>query len=557
MLAPARVPLARPGRQEQQQAGVAGGTHLVGLLRIEVRDEARTARDRGPDSRAALLDLALARRHDDPRALVDLVLLELLARRQIDRDHPSLRIGPKDLRLVRLNVERGDVPGLHDPGIYPAARLSSAACSAAQREARAHGGQPERDHERQLEARERQRGRAGVDRRLDRLVGDLHVGWRAAVLAHVRRLAVASVASAASAAIVGAAVSAGLRTTVARPAALARCGLILRGARRRAGLLATASAGIGRLLGARVRRRGLRRCRGSLDGRPPGGGRALPPRGGRRRRGGRGQVHRRGGHRHGRRGRGVSDLLLDASHDPAYVRRLAGGDDRKSEKQGSAGRHRGDPGARAHVKHGSPPSDSPHAPCQRARGMYYPDTRLCASSFSASSEESVRRMIHSVPGWSVRPCAMIETRTASAAMSAIRSASGTPEPSTNSANAMVATPFGPNHAMNAFPARSTWRVPASAVKTATGRATSSVNATIPTAAQPSPKRPSSVMIAPKTRKMASLTSSIMSSLWCSKHSRMSGRQMPSAMAATKTAMKPFPSGGSVAVPYAANATPRA
>src|ERR687898_796532 len=142
-----------------------------------------------------------------------------------------------------------------------------------------------------------------------------------------------------------------------------------------AGPVATASAGIGRLLGARLRRRGLRRCRGSLDGRPPGGGRALPPRGGRRRRGGRGQVHRRGGHRHGRRGRGVSDLLLDASHDPAYVRRLAGGDDRKSEKQGSAGRHRGDPGARAHVKHGSPHSDSPHAPCQRARGMYYPDTR--------------------------------------------------------------------------------------------------------------------------------------------------------------------------------------
>src|SRR5688500_9068854 len=98
MLAPAVMPLARPGREEQQQARVARGAHLVPLLGVEVRDEAGPARNR----RAALLDLDVARGHHDPRALVHLVVLEPLARGQVDRDHPRLRIGPKDLRLVRL-----------------------------------------------------------------------------------------------------------------------------------------------------------------------------------------------------------------------------------------------------------------------------------------------------------------------------------------------------------------------------------------------------------------------------------------------------------------------
>ena len=48
---------------------------------------------------------------------------------------------------------------------------------------------------------------------------------------------------------------------------------------------------------------------------------------------------------------------------------------------------------------------------------------------------------------------------------------------------------------------------------------------------------------------------MMSSARVSKQRRISGRQMPKAIAATKTAMNPLPSGGSVAAPYAANATP--
>ena len=143
---------------------------------------------------------------------------------------------------------------------------------------------------------------------------------------------------------------------------------------------------------------------------------------------------------------------------------------------------------------------------------------------------------------------MIDTNTASAAMFAIRSPCGASEPSTNRANVMVATPLGPNQAMNALPAVSTSRAPASAANTAAGRATSSVKATIATAAQPSSNSPPKVRIAPNTRKTPSFTISIRSSERASKHSRTSGRQIPKAIAATNTEMKPLPSGGSVATP---------
>ena len=80
----------------------------------------------------------------------------------------------------------------------------------------------------------------------------------------------------------------------------------------------------------------------------------------------------------------------------------------------------------------------------------------------------------------------------------------------------MATPLGPNQAMNALRGRVRRRVPASATKTATGRATSSVKATIATAAQPSPNSPSSVSSEPNTTKIPSLTISITSSERCAK-----------------------------------------
>ncbi len=80
---------------------------------------------------------------------------------------------------------------------------------------------------------------------------------------------------------------------------------------------------------------------------------------------------------------------------------------------------------------------------------------------------------------------------------------------------MVATPLGPNQAMNPLVAVSV-PVRTSAANTATGRATSRVTATIPTAAQPSPNRPCRVSSEPKTTKMPSLTISTRSSDWRSK-----------------------------------------
>ena len=65
---------------------------------------------------------------------------------------------------------------------------------------------------------------------------------------------------------------------------------------------------------------------------------------------------------------------------------------------------------------------------------------------------------------------------------------GIDSPRTSSENVTVATPFGPNQAMNAFVAVST-RVPASATHTAIGRASRSVTTTRATAPQPSPNRP--------------------------------------------------------------------
>ena len=86
----------------------------------------------------------------------------------------------------------------------------------------------------------------------------------------------------------------------------------------------------------------------------------------------------------------------------------------------------------------------------------------------------------------------------------------------------------------------------SAANSAAGRATSSVTNTIPTAAQPSPNRPSRVSSAPNTTKITSLTTSMMSSARCSKAARTSGRRMPSVIAHVNTPMKALPC-GSIAV----------
>src|SRR3954464_5113234 len=105
----AGMPLPRPRRQHQHDPRVGLRGHLVVLPGLEVGEEARAAGLR-PAVRGQL-DLALC--HEQVGPLVDAVLLELLARREVDRDHPGLAVGAQHLGLVRLHVERVDVPGVH------------------------------------------------------------------------------------------------------------------------------------------------------------------------------------------------------------------------------------------------------------------------------------------------------------------------------------------------------------------------------------------------------------------------------------------------------------
>ena len=100
MLALARVPLARPGGEEKDQPGVACRAHLMRLLGVEVRDEAAAAGHRP----SVLLELHVAARHDHPGPLVDLVLLQALAGREVDRDNPCLWVAAQHFGLVWLNV---------------------------------------------------------------------------------------------------------------------------------------------------------------------------------------------------------------------------------------------------------------------------------------------------------------------------------------------------------------------------------------------------------------------------------------------------------------------
>src|SRR5215217_6075898 len=137
MLALAGMPLARPRSEEEEEPRVARGAHLVGRLGLEVRDEAGTARH----GRAVLLDLHLAGGDDEPGALVDLVLLEALSGRQVDRDHARLGIAAKHRGLVRFDVERGDVPGLHAREDTSARAVTlSAPCGAALHRLRSRRG---------------------------------------------------------------------------------------------------------------------------------------------------------------------------------------------------------------------------------------------------------------------------------------------------------------------------------------------------------------------------------------------------------------------------------
>ena len=79
-----------------------------------------TAAAPAPPVVPAELDLAVD--HHDVGALVHLVLLQLLPGGEVDQDRPRLAAGGvQDLRLMRLDVERAQVPVLHGRGAYSSA----------------------------------------------------------------------------------------------------------------------------------------------------------------------------------------------------------------------------------------------------------------------------------------------------------------------------------------------------------------------------------------------------------------------------------------------------
>ena len=106
----ARVSLAWPRREEEQEPGVVGGAHLASLVGIELGQQPGTAADR---IASRLLDLNRPRDDEQPGAFVNLVLLEALARGKLNCDRPTLFLRVEDGRVVGLHVQRRDVPAPH------------------------------------------------------------------------------------------------------------------------------------------------------------------------------------------------------------------------------------------------------------------------------------------------------------------------------------------------------------------------------------------------------------------------------------------------------------
>src|ERR671915_1675737 len=102
--------VARPGRQYEQEPRVARRADLVAFVRGEDGGEPGAAVDCAP----GVAHLYVAVDDDQVRALVDLVLLERLARGQVDGDRSGLAARRvQDARLVRNDVQRAQVPVLH------------------------------------------------------------------------------------------------------------------------------------------------------------------------------------------------------------------------------------------------------------------------------------------------------------------------------------------------------------------------------------------------------------------------------------------------------------
>ena len=97
------MPGARPRGQKQQEAGVAARIDAMALGVLELDQGADPAG--GDLPRVERRDLDLAGDDDQPGALVDLVVVEALARRQVDEDRARVVVRLEDLGVTRLRVE--------------------------------------------------------------------------------------------------------------------------------------------------------------------------------------------------------------------------------------------------------------------------------------------------------------------------------------------------------------------------------------------------------------------------------------------------------------------
>ena len=117
-----RMAIAGPRREEDQEPRIRERRDGVALARSEL-EHVPTPGRYAFAVRRRHLDLPLD--HNDPSMLVNLVLLQLLAGRKTQQDHPRVLGGGEDLRLVRLCVDGSQVPTFHRCLLLGSARASS------------------------------------------------------------------------------------------------------------------------------------------------------------------------------------------------------------------------------------------------------------------------------------------------------------------------------------------------------------------------------------------------------------------------------------------------
>jgi len=106
----AGVASSGPGGQQQQDPRVCASRDGVSFARVELDEQPGAA---GDLLAGGCRDLHVAFDDGDPGAFVDLMVLHRFAGGDLDHDRSCVVGGREDLRRVRAQLQRADVPGLH------------------------------------------------------------------------------------------------------------------------------------------------------------------------------------------------------------------------------------------------------------------------------------------------------------------------------------------------------------------------------------------------------------------------------------------------------------